>query len=82
MTKLDELMELGPQVSQLRHDLAVERRQHLITHERLAAALTEVASLHKSLALLRRQHDDYATPAMGTDQHATTAITRRNREHG
>ena len=82
MSDLTELMELRPLVSELRHEVEQLRRKCArLTQERDAERAIN-GQLRSQMAAMRDSHHDNDTPAMGNDPKATTAITRRNREHG
>lgn len=82
MSDLDELIALRPLVSQLRHDLEQERRDHGRTKQQLDAEIVLTAQLRAQLVALRDAQRVDETPALGSRPVETSAVVRRNREHG
>ena len=82
MSDIDELMQLRPLVSQLRHDLEQERRHHGHTKQQRDADLVLIAQLRAQLVALREAQRCEDTPALGSDAVQTDAITRKSRDRG
>lgn len=83
MTELDELMQLRPLVSELRHAVEHLRREKLRADSELTAERAMNDELRKAIVAMRVAHrHDTDTPPMGVSSPETSAIVHNHRTHG